>query len=169
MYDSIVPDFGQIPIKHVTLDLLLMLPIKSVFRYLEYRGVDVTRTPWWLISTLDEVLQLPVGTRVPFVILHNYLVVMLDYLHRLMSNEEDAYALMHVQYTLKSEPTLTEQDALDFIEAQFPNEGRLLIQTTIHLAMLQRAITFASSTRNARRKQTCTRNARRNWFCSFVT
>jgi len=32
MYDSIVPDFGQIPIKHATLDLLLMLPIKSVFR-----------------------------------------------------------------------------------------------------------------------------------------
>jgi len=173
MYDSIVPDFGQIPIKHVTLDLLLMLPIKSVFRYLEYRGVDATRTPWRLISTLDEVFQLPVGTRVPFVILHNYLVVMLDYLHGLMSNEEDAYALMHVQYTMKSEPILTEQDASDFIEAQFPNEGHLLIQTTIHLATttihLQRAITFASSTRNARRKQRCTRNTRRNWICSFVT
>jgi hypothetical protein len=69
--DSIVPDFSHVPLRHVTLGLLLTLPIKAVFGYMEYHGVDVARTPWQLISTLDKVGQLPVGTRVPFAIWHN--------------------------------------------------------------------------------------------------
>lgn len=127
------------------LGLLLSLPIKAVIGYLAYHGIDVERTPWQLISTLDAVGQLLVGTRVPFVIRHNYLAVLLDYLHGLMSTEEEAYALVHVQYTLKNEPTLTEQKAADFVGTHFPDEGRLLIQTTNPLALLQTATTFASS------------------------
>jgi hypothetical protein len=131
-YDSIVPDFGLIPIKHVTLDLLLMLPIKAVFGYLQYHGVDVARTTWQLLSTMDKVEQLPVGTQIPFGIWCNYLVVMLDYLHGLMNDEGEAYALMHNQYTVK---------------VHFPDEGRLLRNTTDHLAVLRRATTFARSSK----------------------
>jgi hypothetical protein len=96
-YDSIVPDFGQIPIKYVTLDLLLMLPIKAVFGYLQYHGVDVTRTPWRLISTIDKVEQLPVGTQIPFGIWCNYLVVMLDYLHGLMRVKHTLSCITSIQ------------------------------------------------------------------------
>jgi len=88
---------------------------------MEYHGVDVARTPWQLISTLDKVGQLPVGTRVPFAIWHNYLIVLLHYLHGLMSNEHKHYALDH-------EPTLTKEDAADFVHVHFPDEGRLLKQ-----------------------------------------
>ena len=112
-FDSILPDFSHVPLRHVTLGFLLTLRIKAVFGYMEYHGVDVARTPLQLISTLDEVGQLPVGTRVPFAIWHNYLITLLDYLHWLMSNEEDAYALMHNQYALDHEPTLTKENAAD--------------------------------------------------------
>ncbi len=98
-----------------------------------------------LISTLDKVGQLPVGTRVPFAIWHNYLIILLDYLHGLMSNEEDAYALMHKHYALDHEPTLTKEDAADFVHVHFPDEGPLLKQPTDHLALLHRATTFALS------------------------
>ena len=74
-FDSILPDFSHVPLRHVTLGFLLTLPIKAVFGYMEYHGVDVVRTPWQLVSTLDEVGQLPVGTRVPFAIWHNYLII----------------------------------------------------------------------------------------------
>jgi hypothetical protein len=142
-YDTVVPDFGHVPLKHVTLSFLLLLPITAVFGYLAYHGVDVTRTPWQLTSTLDDVGRLPVSTRVPFAIWHNYLVVLLDHLHGLMSNEEDAYALMHAQYALGSEQTLTKEDAVDFVKTHFPDEGRLLQQPADHLALLQRATHFA--------------------------
>ena len=60
---------------------------------------------------------------------------------------QDAYALMHVQYALEHEPTLTEADAAEFVRVHFPDEGRLLKQTTDHLALLQRASNFAHSRR----------------------
>ncbi len=40
-YDSIVPDFSHVPLRHVTLGLLLTLPIKAVFGYMEYRAHSV--------------------------------------------------------------------------------------------------------------------------------
>jgi hypothetical protein len=96
---------------------------------------------------MDKVDQLPVGTQIPFGIWCDYLVVMLDYLHGLMNDEGEAYALMHIQYTVKVEPTLTAPDAADFIRAHFPDEGRLLKNTTNHLVLLRRAATFARSSK----------------------
>ena len=150
-YDTVVPYFGEIPLAAVTLDFFMMLPIKAVFGYLTYHGVDVLRTPWQITSTIEQIQSLPVSTQVPYSAWKNYLIILLDYLHGIMRDEEDAFALMHVQYMVLQSPTLTKQDATAFIQAQFPSEGQLLQmpvannRSSDHLALLSRAIVFAKS------------------------
>jgi len=43
-----------------------------------------------------------------------------------MKDEEEAYALMHVQYMVLPIPTLTKQDVADFVQVHFPAGGQLL-------------------------------------------
>lgn len=125
------------------MSFLLQLPIPAVFGYLQYHGIDIRRTPWQLLSTSDAALQYPVRMRVPFATWHDYLVVMLDYVHSVIQEEVEAYALMHTQFCVLPQPTLTPRDAVDFIQAHFPAEGQLLKipsasdRTSDHLSLLQ--------------------------------
>jgi hypothetical protein len=152
-YDTVVPTFSEIPLAEVTLDFLMMLPIKAIVGYLSYHGVDMLRTPWQLTATMEQIKSLSVDTQVSYATWKDYLIVLLDYLHGVMQDEEEAYALMHVQFMVLQAPTLTRQDAATFIQTHFPAEGQLLQvpgaseRSSDHLALLSRAIAFAKSRR----------------------
>ena len=148
-YGTVVTDYSEVPLADVTLSFLMMLPINAVFGYLSYHGVAIDRLPWKLLSTVTALQQLPMTTRVPYSEWHNYLVVLLGYLHDLLRNEAESYSFMHTQFKVLVSPTLTSRDAEVFINHHFPDEGRLLTvaaaksKSSDHLALLKRATSFA--------------------------
>lgn len=94
--------------------------------------------------------SLPINTQLPFEEWLTFLLALLNFLHKAMTEEELAYSIMHTQSSDKNMSTLRNFDAYAFLSQQFPREAAALsINDSIQdsAALLQRASVFAKSSK----------------------
>ena len=159
-FGTFTVDFSDVPLSHIRVDHLLLLPISTIMEYLMHHGVSYRSIPWSYVdkqysrsrhlsqreqvdATLEGLLDLPSDTTLPLKEWVKYLVDLAMYLNEVMTLKQDSYEVVHEQFSIRDESTMSKRDAAVFLEYNFPLENERLQDDASKHQLLQRATEFA--------------------------